>query len=48
MFWVKCGNCEYEMSADLRDCSCEQCEECQWSEPYSDGDTATDQEEFKE
>lgn len=37
MIWVKCNNCGYEMDADLADCRCEQCEEYDWSEPYSDG-----------
>ena len=32
--WVKCLVCGYEMDADLKDCSCEECGSFDWSEPY--------------
>ena len=42
MFWVKCNECGYEMDADLKDCTCEQCEAFDWSEPYKEGDEPND------
>lgn len=34
--WVSCLECGYEMDSTLSDCSCERCDACNWSEPYSD------------
>lgn len=32
--WVKCLVCGYEMTAELKDCTCEECGALDWSEPY--------------
>lgn len=36
ILWVKCLMCGYEVDADLKDCTCEQCGALEWSEPYAE------------
>lgn len=32
--WIRCNNCGNETNPDLTDCICEECGDCDWSEPY--------------
>lgn len=38
MKWITCLNCNNQTTADLVNCSCEECHEMDWSEPEDDGE----------